>query len=193
MTGFDSLFARRLIGCLVLLLPAVAFGWSRRADSNYGMIAATRNWVWGVIIGLSAIAVFLVVRWSDPGFPWPSLDTLATPLGILTVLGLPIAYELFFRRMVATELYRLSQKSDGARGWDSWIAAVILSAVICALFQVPDWMVFEELTPPQMIVKAAKLAGYAAGFAVFFLVTKSVWSSLLPHWVLAFCFFEDIV
>ena len=106
-------------------------------------------------------------------------------MGWVRGLLIPLGDEMLFRAVVAVQIYRISQQSDGAKGWDSWTAALILSAFLFAAIQLPDLIWVERLELPQLFIALLKQMGAGIVFAILFLATKSIWASLLPHWAYA--------
>lgn len=173
-------------------LAAGLFWWlSRRGqvdsnDSNSGadLFGFVHRIHIGVLLGIVVAAVYVGVAWNDPfqtGFRNMPTDLMGWVRGLL----IPLGDEMLFRAVVAVQIYRISQQSDGAKGWDSWTAALILSAFLFAAIQLPDLIWVERLELPQLFIALLKQMGAGIVFAILFLATKSIWASLLPHWAYA--------
>ncbi len=189
-TLFDQPLVRAIvrIGCVVL--PAILFRFwyhNKFRDLNEppqgDFFGFRRNWILGVVVGIIVSGIFLGVIFLDPMRgefkPWPK--DIATWLNV--IIGSPLAEEMLFRCVLATQIIAISQTLDGARGWDSWISAVILSALAFAAFHLPWWIASGQFTIPELVVKSATLFAFGCGFAILFLASRSIWSSLIPHWV----------
>ena len=184
---FDQPLVRAIVRIVCVLIPAIVFQlWHARRFPempNGDPFGFRRNWVWGLITGMVVAAILAGLILFDP----MRSEARAVPTDVATwlnfIIGSPLAEEMLFRCVIAIQIYSISQNLDGAKGWDSWISAIILSSVLFAAFHVPGWLAANQFAPREMIVESAKLFGYGAAFAVVFLVTRSIWAPLIPHCV----------
>ena len=186
--------AEGLALCLAIVSFS-AFAWRRsnvknavRSDQSEQLtFGLMHNVGMGLGVGILAAAAVIGFLVFDPLLPSPTMDAL--PSEILSYIGLliPIAMEVYFRGIVMLQIFHLSQKSDGAQGWDSWIAAVILSGMLFAMFSVPNWYWIENAEFQQIVVKFAWRFGLGGICGILFLCTRSIWAPLFPHWAIALC------
>jgi membrane protease YdiL (CAAX protease family) len=89
------------------------------------------------------------------------------------ILGSPLAEETFFRGVLLQEL----QRTMGI----TW--ATIVSAFAFALLHLPQWLILDHLWGIELLSSLATIFIYGIIFALFVNRTRSLWASLIPHWI----------
>lgn len=172
------------LACLLVPSFLICF-WANRGQNsgeNLFQLGFRRNWKIGVAIGAVVAGGYVAFMWYDPMLE--PLNVPKQPVVWAKLVLIPIGLELLFRRILATQIIELSQSLDGAQGWDSWIAGLILSSVAFAAFMGIQGYFVSDIDIKSIVTLATNF-GFGCAFALLFLVTKSIWSSLLPHWAWA--------
>ncbi len=152
---------------------------NRNIALNQDVFCVRHRWVLGLVTGIVVAAIYLIVMFMDPARE--SILLPGTLTAWISTAAVPVADEMLFRCILAVQIYAISQSLDGAQGWDSFIAAVILSAAVYGAFLLPEWLITDAFAL-DLVVKLAIEFGLGCVLTILFLTTRSIWASLIPHW-----------
>jgi len=166
----------------IVLLPALAFYLTgNREKSMLDYFQLREYWKRGVIVGAGVAILYFSIAWearSDGG-----QITFHFPAGFAIwfnfILGSPLAEEAFFRGVLLQELQ--------TRLGSTW--AILLSAGAFALLHLPQWVILDNLVGADLLSSFTTIFVYGVVFAFLVTRTRSLWASLLPHWINNFILF----
>ncbi|MFK7801995.1 MAG: lysostaphin resistance A-like protein [Anaerolineae bacterium] len=167
---------RAIVRVLIVFIPAIAFystGDQKQRFLYYFLLR--EHWLRGVLVGAGIALLYFGVDW---GLNLEDrLGTFIFPAGFVIwfnfILGSPLAEELFFRGMFLHEL-----KVHLNPIW-----ATVISALAFAMLHVPQWLFLSDQTGIEILSSFVSIFIYGVLFAVLVIWTKSLWASIVPHWI----------
>lgn len=173
---FSHSVVRAIARVFIVFIPAVIFyltGNREKSILDYFMLR--ENWVRGVLLGCGSALLYFSIYF------WNSIDagqsSFHFPVGFSIwfnyILGSPLAEEAFFRGVLLQEL-----RSVLGTKW-----ATLVSAFAFSLLHLPQWLILDNLFGAELLSQFATIFTYGIIFAIFVNLTRSLWASLLPHWI----------
>ncbi len=179
---FAASTIRAIARVSIVFIPAVIFYYlGPREKTFFDYFSLRKNWGRGVIFGGSiAILYFSISRLigidaSQGSFQFPT----GFSVWVNFIIGSPLAEELFFRGVLLQELKAVL----------GVIRATAMSSFAFALLHLPQWLILENLRGLELLSLFVTIFFYGVIFALFVNLTRSLWSSLLPHWINNFILF----
>lgn len=180
MVAWPQFFAlspvRAIARVSIIFIPAVVFYLQGNRDKSlFDYFMLRENWVRGVILGAGMAILYFSVDWfihfdaRQSAFHFP----VGFSIWLNFILGSPLAEEAFFRGVLLQELQTLLGTT--------WATGV--SAFAFALLHLPQWLILDNLHGVELLSSFATIFIYGIIFALFVNLTRSLWASLLPHWI----------
>lgn len=160
----------------IVLVPALVFYWTggrERSAPDYFMLRD--HWLRGALVG-GAFGLIYFSVYFGPSFvadPGAAHVPMGAAIWFNYIVGSPFAEEMFFRGVLWQELGRRL----GVLG------ATIVSAVAFALLHLPQWLLLEQRTLPELGSQLVSIFIYGVVFAMLVHMTRSLWAALVPHWL----------
>jgi membrane protease YdiL (CAAX protease family) len=167
---------RAIARVFIVLIPALIFYlMGNREKSIVDYFLLRENWVRGAILGGGIAILYFSIDW------FVNFDvrqgTFHFPLGFSIwfnfILGSPLAEEAFFRGVLLQELRMIM----------GTIWATIVTSFAFALLHLPQWLILDKLFGAELLSLFVTILIYGIIFALFVNLTRSLWASLLPHWI----------
>lgn len=180
MATWPQIFAHSTIRAIarvfIVFIPAVIFYLTGdRSKHILDYFLLRENWMRGAILGCGFAALYFSLYLSF-NFDFRQ-GSFHIPTGFAIwfnfILGSPLAEETFFRGVLLQEL----QRTMGI----TW--ATIVSAFAFALLHLPQWLILDHLWGIELLSSLATIFIYGIIFALFVNRTRSLWASLIPHWI----------
>lgn len=173
---FDIPALRALVRVSVVLVPAVLYYLrGPRQESFVDYFQLRPHWRKGLLVGGGIVLAYLLLGWLS-GYRVDQ-STLQIPQSFAVwfnfILGSPIAEEAFFRGVLLKEL---SPVIGTAR-------SIGVSSLAFALLHLPQWVLLSDQSGLALLASFATIFAYGVVFALLVTATRSLWASLLPHWV----------
>ncbi|MCA9923045.1 MAG: CPBP family intramembrane metalloprotease [Anaerolineales bacterium] len=180
MVVWPQVFAQPTIRAIarvsIVLIPSLIFCWQEnQQQSIFDYFLLRENWVRGVIVGGGVAILYFGADWllnfdvKQSAFHFP----VGFPIWFNFILGSPFAEELFFRGVLLKELCM----TVGA------IWATLISAFAFALLHLPQWLLLDNLFGFELLLLFVTIFFYGIIFALLVNLTRSLWGSLIPHWI----------
>lgn len=180
MVTWPHIFAlsavRAIARVFIVLIPAVLFYlMGNREKLLFDYFLLRENWVRGVILGGGIAILYFSVDWlfhldaRQSSFHFP----IGFSIWFNFILGSPFAEEAFFRGVLLQELRAIMGTT--------W--ATVVSAFAFALLHLPQWLILDKLAGAELLSLSVTIFTYGIIFAIFVNLTRSLWASLLPHWI----------
>jgi len=180
MMKWPQIFAlstvRALARVFIVLIPAVVFYFrGNREKPIFDYFLLRENRVRGLILGGGIAILYFSMDWLVNH----SLrqNSFHIPMGFSIwfnfILGSPFAEEAFFRGVLLQELRTII----------GTIWATLVSAFAFALLHLPQWLILDNLFGVELLSLFGTIFVYGVIFAIFVNLTRSLWASLLPHWI----------
>jgi len=167
---------RAIARVFIVFIPAVVFyltGNRRKHILDYFLLR--KNWMYGAILGFGTAVLYFSLYLSF-NFDFRQ-GSFHIPTGFAIwfnfILGSPLAEEAFFRGVLLQEL----RHTLGT----TW--ATIVSAFAFALLHLPQWLILDHQPGIELLSSFATIFIYGIVFALFVNLTRSLWASLIPHWI----------
>ncbi len=159
-----------------VLLPAALFYRRHRRDQPLvDYFRLRERWPRGVLIGAGCAALYFSVAVLVA--PAARQAALHIPTDFAAwfnfILGSPLAEELLFRGVLLREL---SERLGLA-------LATLASACAFTLLHVPQWTILEHQDGLELLTSSCAIFVYGLLFAVLVSATRSLWASIVPHWI----------
>lgn len=160
----------------VVLIPSVIFYLTGNHEKPiYDYFSFRKNWLRGVLIGGGFAILYFTLYW------WGNFESEQSafqfPIGFSIwfnfILGSPFAEEVFFRGLLLQELRTILGST--------W--ATFTSAFAFALLHLPQWLILENQSGVELLSLFGTIFVYGIIFAILVNLTRSLWASLLPHWI----------
>ncbi|MGB5047460.1 MAG: CPBP family intramembrane glutamic endopeptidase [Caldilineaceae bacterium] len=173
---FDIPLLRALVRVSVVLVPAVLYYLrGPRQESFVDYFQLRPHWRKGLLVGGGVVLAYLLLGWLS-GYR-TNQSTFQIPQSFAVwfnfILGSPIAEETFFRGVLLKEL---SPLMGTAR-------SIAVSSLAFALRHLPQWVILSHQSGLALLTSFATIFAYGVVFALLVTTTRSLWASLLPHWV----------
>ena len=180
MAAWPQIFAlpavRAIARVSIVFIPAVIFYlMGNREKSIYDYFLLRDNWVKGVVVGSGfAILYFSIFLWRnfDAG-----QSAFHLPLGFSIwfnfIVGSPFAEEIFFRGLLLQELKAVMGTTK----------ATLISAFAFGFLHLPQWLILDNLHGVELLSIFISIFTYGIIFALLVNLTRSLWASLIPHWI----------
>ncbi len=173
---FDIPLLRALVRVSVVLVPALLYYLrGPRQEPFVDYFQLRPHWRKGLLVGGGIVLAYLLLGWLS-GYRVDQ-STFQIPHGFAVwfnfILGSPVAEEAFFRGVLLKEL---SPAIGTAR-------SIAVSSLAFALLHLPQWVLLSDQSGLAMLASFATIFAYGIVFALLVAATRSLWASLLPHWV----------
>lgn len=170
---FSSPKVCALASVVVVLVPALIYLHSTgpRPDA----MALRYRWRRGVLVGL----LFIVLEMTLLAYSYTfDLSLVSTDVDVWldSIILSPFAEELLFRRVAIDHLSKRHGPSF----------AILISSLLLVAFYLPWWIVSGDAQPVWIVGAIAGLVIHGLVFGTIYRLTRSLWSSLLPHCVVCF-------
>ena len=179
---FGLPIVRAIARVLIVFIPAVVFYLTgKREKSACDYFLFRENWLKGILLGGGFAFLYFGLGWLFNFEPIKS--TFHFPIGFSIwlnfILGSPFAEEVFFRGFLLQELRVIL-----GTAW-----ATLISAFAFALLHLPQWLILDNLFGVELLSLFGTIFIYGIIFAILVNLTRSLWSSLIPHWINNFILF----
>ena len=166
----------------IVVIPAVFFYITDKQEKSiYDYFLFRENWQKGILLGGGIAVLYFGLVWLfnsetiQISFHFP----VSFSIWLNFILGSPFAEEMFFRGILLQELRTILGSA--------W--AILISAFAFALLHLPQWLILDNLFGVELLSMFSTMFIYGIIFAILVNLTRSLWSSLIPHWINNFILF----